>query len=75
MNCTLVNKTQFKQYKENKDAFFSSMTIPETPLQDSDGFQSVTNRKRRTQMIQTLAGQENDPIPDANDVFSDSDGK
>ena len=25
-------------------------------------------------MLQTLAGQENDPIPNANDVFSDSDG-
>ena len=73
-NCTLVNEIQFKEYKENKDAFFNSMTIPETPLQDSDGFQLVTNRKRRRQMLQTLAAQENEPIPDANDVFSDSDG-
>ena len=50
------------------------MTIPETPLQDSDGFQLVTNRKRRRQMLQTLAAQENEPIADDNDVFSDSDG-
>ena len=70
----MVNETQFKQYKENKDAFFSSITIPETPLQDSDGFQLVTNRKRRRQILQTLAAQENEPIPDDSDVFSDSDG-
>ena len=60
--------------KENKDAFVSSITIPETPLQDSDGFQWVTNRKRRRQMLQTLAAQENEPIPHVNDVFSNSDG-
>ena len=42
---TVVKESQFRQYKENKDAFFTSMTIPETPLQHSDGFQLVTNRK------------------------------
>ena len=51
------------------------MTIPETPLQDSDGFQLVTNRKMRRQILQTLAVEDNDPVPDENDVFSDSDGK
>ena len=63
------------QYKETKDEFFSSMTIPETPLEDSDGFQLVTNRKRRRKMLQTLAAQDNEPVPKDNDVFSDSDGK
>ena len=43
----MIRETQFMQYKETKDEFFSSMTIPETPLEDSDGFQLVTNRKRR----------------------------
>ena len=51
------------------------MTIPETPLQDSNGFQLVTNRKRRRQILQTLVAEDNDPIPDENDVFSDSDGR
>ena len=55
----------------NKDAFFSSTTIPETPLQDSDGFQLVTNRKRRRQILQTLAAKDNEPVPYDNDVFSD----
>ena len=62
------------QYKETKDEFFSSMTIPETPLEDSDGFQLVTNRKRRRKMLQTLAAQDNESVPEDN-VFSDSDGK
>ena len=74
-NHTLVKKSQFTQYKENKHAFFSSMTIPETPLQDSDGFQLVTNRKKRRQILQTLAAEDIDHVPDENDVFSDSDGK
>ena len=63
------------QYKQTKDEFFSSITIPETPLEDSDGFQLVTNRKRRRKMLQTLAAQDNEPVPEDNDVFSDSDGK
>ena len=38
-------------------------------------FQLVTNRKRRRQMPQTLAAVENEPAPEDNDVFSDSDNK
>ena len=60
---------------QTQDAFFSSTTIPETPLQHSDGFQLVTNRKRRRQILQTLAAADNEPVPYDNDVFSDSDGK
>ena len=86
-NHTLVRQPQFQAYKENKDAFFSSATVPETPLedtsaivpetplQDSDGFQLVTNRKRRREMLQNFAAQDNEHMPDANDVYSDSDGK
>ena len=70
----MVKETQFRQYKKDKDAFFSSMTVPETPLHDSEGFQLVTNRKRR-QMLQKLAAEENEPVLEDNDVFSDSDGK
>ena len=33
-----------------------------------------TKRSRR-QILQTLAAEDNDPVPDDNDVFSDSDGK
>ena len=62
-NHALVKESQFTQYKENKHAFFSSMTIPETPLQDSDGLQLLTNRKRR-QILQTLTAEDNDPVPD-----------
>ena len=71
----MVNESQFTQYKENKHVFFSSMIITETPLQDSDGFQLVTNRKRRRQILQTFAAEDKNPVPDENDVFSDSDGK
>ena len=71
----MVKETQFRQYKKDKDAFFSSMTVPETPLHDSEGFQLVTNRKRRRQMLQNLAAEENEPVLEDNDVFSDSDGK
>ena len=51
------------------------MTVPETPLHDSEGFQLGTNRKRRRQMLQNLAAEENEPVLEDNDVFSDSDGK
>ena len=74
-NHTLVKENKFTQYKENKHTFFSSMTIPETPLQDSDEFQLVTNRQRKRQILQTLAAEDNDPVPDENIVFSNSDGK
>ena len=53
----------------------TSTTVPKTPLQDSDGFQLVTNRKRRREILQNLAAQDNESMPDANDVYSDSDGK
>ena len=83
----MVRETQFQAYKENKDALFSSATVPETPLentsanvpetplQESGGFQLVSNRKRRREMLQNLAVQDNEPMPDAHDVYSDSDGK
>ena len=68
-------ESQCTQYKANKDTFFSSTTIPEIPLQDSNGFQLVINRKRRIQILQTLAAEDSEPVPYDNDVFSDSDGK
>ena len=71
----MIRETQFMQYKETKDEFFSSMTIPETPLEDSDGFQLVTNRKRRRKMLQTLAAQDNEPVPEDSVIFSDTGGK
>ena len=61
----MVRETQFQAYKENKDAFFSSATVPETPLedtsttvpetplQDSDGFQLVTNRRKERNVAES----------------------
>ena len=37
-NHTLVRETQFQAYKENKDAFFSSATVPETHLEDTSNY-------------------------------------